>query len=276
MPKSFSLKFPARGGGSIREPKAYLRVIVGVLAFANVVAAFLVFKPPGGSAEDLERELSANMKEQKQRKASIERLKVLASKSATARAQGDDFIDGYFLGRRTASSTMVSELLKAANEAKIKPKEHAFQYEPVEGSDDMSTMIVTGAYEGTYADLIHFIHRLDRSQRFLIMDSLSATPQTAQPGMLSVSLKMITFVRDDGGVIPEEEETAASPAAESTPAPSPTQPIPKIIPAKPLAETEPSKPQTQAAQSLGEEPPAPRVTPPRTRPRPRPRETEEQ
>ena len=38
-------------------------------------------------------------------------------------------------------------------------------------------MTITGGYEGTYGDLVQFMNRLDRSPRFLIVDSMNASPQ---------------------------------------------------------------------------------------------------
>jgi hypothetical protein len=70
--------------------------------------------------------------------------------------------------------------------------------EPIEGSDDLAMMIITGNYEGTYADLMEFINRLDRSSRLLIIESLNATPQQGGAGVLTVNMKLDAFVRHDG------------------------------------------------------------------------------
>ena len=40
----------------IREPQTFVRAVLGVLLAANLIAAGLVLFPPGGSAEDLERQ----------------------------------------------------------------------------------------------------------------------------------------------------------------------------------------------------------------------------
>ena len=113
------------------------------------------------------------------------------------RTQGDQFLGTYFLTARTASSAIVDELNKAAKESKITPKEHSIQLEDIEGSDNLRMMTVNGTYQGTYADLIEFINRIDRSSRLLIIESLAASPQQGK-GTLNVVVKMDTFVRDDG------------------------------------------------------------------------------
>ena len=60
----------------------------------------------------------------------------------------------------------------------MNPKEHSFTFDPIEGSDTLSMMTVVGNYEGTYGDLLQFVNRLDKSQRFLIIDTMSATPHS--------------------------------------------------------------------------------------------------
>ena len=111
-----------------------------------------------------------------------------------------NFLDQYFLARRTAYSTLLSELVAAADEAKIKPKEHAYSTEPIEGSDSLSMMSISANYEGTYSNLMRFVHELDRSPQFLIIDSLNATPQQgANSSTVTVTMKIDAFVREEPG-----------------------------------------------------------------------------
>jgi hypothetical protein len=56
---------------------------------------------------------------------------------------------------------------------------------------------ITAGYEGKYEDLMQLVHRIDQSKNLLILESLSAAPQ-ANSDTLTVSLKLDTFVRDDG------------------------------------------------------------------------------
>jgi Tfp pilus assembly protein PilO len=180
-----------------RDPRIVVRLILGTLLLANLVAAFAVFRPFGGSAEELDAQLTTLRQQVQQRQVSVQRLRVLAAKISGGRTAEDDFLNKYFMGRRTASSTIVSELMKSAKDSGIKPKEHSFSFDPVEGSDTLSMMTITGNYEGTYGDLLQFVNRLDKSQRFLILDSLGAAPQQGG-NTLNVSIKLNTFVREDG------------------------------------------------------------------------------
>jgi type IV pilus assembly protein PilO len=181
----------------LRQPRVLARIVLGLLLLANLVMAAVVFKPWAASAADLDRQVSSLRKQLRDRQAAIERLRALVSKIESARAEGDRFQGDYFMSRRAASSTIVDELQTLAQKAGIKPKEAAYVFEPVEGSETISMMSVTANYEGTFADLMQFINLLDRSPKFLILESLQAAPQ--QSGLtLSVSMKLNSFVRDEG------------------------------------------------------------------------------
>jgi Tfp pilus assembly protein PilO len=198
MPKSFDLKAllerASKGRpGMGKDPRVVVRLVLGVLFAANVAAALLLFKPWGGSPEDLARQLSKLRSQVQQRQASVTRLRALVAKVAKGRTEGDQFLTGYFLDRRTASSTILSELGSAAKEAGIKPKEHAFVFEPIEGSDTLSMMTISANYEGNYSDLVHFVNLLDHSPRLLILEQMQAAPQQAA-GMLNVNFKLNAFV----------------------------------------------------------------------------------
>jgi Tfp pilus assembly protein PilO len=181
-----------------RNPSVYMRLILGVLLVGNLAALWLLVSPPGGSLEEIEeRQLSLRQRTLQQTR-SLEQMKLLAAKVKDSRAAGDKFFASYFMERRKAASTIVSELSGLARQAGIKPKEHAFALEPVEGAEDLSMMTVSGSYEGTYADLIQFVHRVDRSPRFLIIENLTAAPQQSA-GLLNISIRFHVFVKEIPG-----------------------------------------------------------------------------
>lgn len=190
MPKNFSFWPP-------NNPGAILRLVVLVLAAANLIAGFLVLRPIGGSAAEL-RQQSADLRLQlRQRQGALERTRKLVDKIEAGRREGDEFLGDYFLPRREAYFTLLAELTRAAMEARIKPKESAYAIEPIDGSDTLSMMQISANYEGTYADLMRFVNLLDRSDNLLIVEGLNATPQLGS-GLLNVTLKLDTFVREDG------------------------------------------------------------------------------
>ncbi len=91
---------------------------------------------------------------------------------------------------------MLAELTEAANKAQIKERDRAQTTEFIEGSDSLSMMTITANYEGTYRNLLNFIGELDRSDRLLIIESMSAAPQQGS-NILTVSMKIDAFLRDE-------------------------------------------------------------------------------
>ena len=189
MPRNFSIWPPS-------DPRALLRLAVGGLVAANVVAAYVVIWPVGGSAAQL-RQQAANMRMSIVQKRNIlKRTELLASKIETGRVQGDQFLGSYFLPRRRAFSMIVAEMNDLASKAKITPKESSFPIEEVDGSDALQMMQVTANFEATYQDLIHFINLLDKSDKLLVVEALNASPQQ-NGSKLNVMLKLDTFVTED-------------------------------------------------------------------------------
>lgn len=173
------------------------RVALGVLLLATIGAAWIVAHPPGGSADELQRQLAALKTQTAARRALLASTRQHVAAVEQGRTEGDQFLGQYFLARRTAYSTLLSELVDAADRSKIKPKENAYATEPIEGSDSLSMMSISANYEGTYANLMRFVHEIDRSPRLLIIEALNAAPQQSG-GTLNISMKIDTFVRDDG------------------------------------------------------------------------------
>src|SRR5580700_2496352 len=188
MPRSFN----GASGITVRW-----RIALGVLLVATVGAAWIVMYPPGGSADDLQRQLAALESQTAAKRTLLASTRQHVAAVEQGRAEGDKFLSEYFLARRTAYSTLLTELVAAADEAKIKPKEHAYATEPIEGSDSLSMMSISANYEGTYANLMRFVHQLDRSPRLLIIEALNAAPEQSG-GTLNISMKIDTFVREDG------------------------------------------------------------------------------
>jgi hypothetical protein len=178
------------------DTKLVLRVVLGVLLVASLVAAGMLLFPPGGSAEDLERELAKLQLQATAQRATLEKTRQHVAAVEMGRAEGDEFLSSYFLPSRSRAEMLLSQLGNAARESKIKEKERSVSIDPIDGSDTLSMMSITANYEGTYADLLHFVHEIDRSSSLMIIESLNAAPQTGT-NVLSVAMKLDTFVRDD-------------------------------------------------------------------------------
>ena len=199
MPRSFN--WNPRGfsrqmlsAGRMKDPRVVVRLVLAVLLLANIVAALLLFKPWGGSAEDLARQMESLKAQLAAQQLRLDQTKATVEKVQKARSAGDKFMSAYMMSRRSAFSTLIAEANKMAVDAGMKPRESTLTLEPVEGSDTVGQLTISANYEGSYASLFKFVNELDKSPRFLIIETLAATPQ--QSGALTVNVKLDTFIRD--------------------------------------------------------------------------------
>lgn len=187
-----------RGG----DPRDAIKLALGVLAALNLIAAYFYFFPPGGSAASLDAALAQTRVQIQRTRAALDQSRTTVKKVQTARQEQEKFVSGYFMDRRTASSTILTEIGAMAKQAGISPREHSFTIDPIDGSEVFSMMTITANYEGNYADLVEFVNAVDRSPRFLIIDSIAAQPQ--QSGGLQARFKMNAFLREAGPAPPPE------------------------------------------------------------------------
>ncbi len=183
---------------AVRDPQMTIRIVLGVLVLLNLIAAGFVMFPPGGSAEELDQQLASLQSQFLKSGKTLATSKQHVAAVEKGRSQGDEFLSTYFLSVRTASATILDDLNAAASAAKIKPGQVSYATEPIEGSDTLSMMTVNANFDGTYGDLMNFIHRIDQSERLLIIESLNAAPTTGS-NMLSVNMKIDAFVRGEAG-----------------------------------------------------------------------------
>jgi type IV pilus assembly protein PilO len=195
MPRSFKV-------GSAKDPRVLMRAIIGVLLVANLAAAIVAFKPFGGSAEDLRREQQALNAQLAQLQARLNASKRLVDKVQTARSAGDRFLDSYFIEAGRASSAIVDELTRMATDSGIKMGQASFDREEIEGSDTMVMLTAQVGFEGNYANLTKFVNLLDKSPRFLIIESMTAAAPQSQGGQsLTVTLKIDAFIKGMPGAV---------------------------------------------------------------------------
>src|SRR5258708_17106089 len=125
MPRSFDLRV------RLKDRRVQVRVALGALLGANLVAAVFAFHPWGGSAEDLTREMRDNQRTLALQIKVLERTRNLVAKVEQAKGEGDKFLDQYILERRTTFSTLLGEVEKMAVQAGMAPKELSCVLDPV-------------------------------------------------------------------------------------------------------------------------------------------------
>jgi len=198
MPRSFNFKAMSLGSLAWKEPKVLVRIALGLLMAANLVAAGFAFNLFGSSPEALNQALVVASNQLQAAQARLVRSRLLTSNIGRGKAESDTFLATYFTNRRTTYSTIISEITETAKSAGMKTEEGTINLEPIEGSADLSMMTVSINFEGNFTQFVKFVNLLDRSQRFLIIESMQVSPQP-KGDILNTNLKVHVFVKDDAG-----------------------------------------------------------------------------
>ncbi|HYM12085.1 MAG TPA: type 4a pilus biogenesis protein PilO [Bryobacterales bacterium] len=195
--------FKINAGSLLGEPGPRRTITLALLALVLFDAVFYLFAIGPLGQSDRERRVAVELlrRQARDRSAQVVKLEATVKRIETARTLGDKLLTGITLPRREAYSTIVSTLDDAAQNANVQLRDRALNADPIEGSDTLSMMTVTQGLEGSYENLVKFLNLLDRSPRFIIIESLGAAPQQSgvrqqNTGMLSVQIKLDTFVRE--------------------------------------------------------------------------------
>jgi len=191
LPRKLNLPSP----GSLTDPRFLVRVLLGILFVANLVAAAMAYHVFDASPEALNQQLAAAIAQRQAWQLQLNRTRTLAGSVDRGKQEGEKFLSTYMTSRRHTYSTIIGELTETAKTAGMKAGA-TLSLEPIQGSDDLDMMSVTLTLEGNYAQLMKFVNLLDRSPRFLIIETLTVTPR-AKSDILSVGVKLDTFVKED-------------------------------------------------------------------------------
>ncbi len=181
-------------------PRRNVKIALAALALFDLVFYLFAIGPLAESDRERRQEVENLKRLVHDRIVQVHKLDATVHKVETARSEGDKLLQNITLPRRTASSTVMSELDQAAKKAGVELRDRGFgTVEEIEGSDTLGMMTVNQILEGNYENLVRFLNLLDRSPRFLIVESLGAAPQQSgpqqkNPGLLSVTLKLDAFV----------------------------------------------------------------------------------
>lgn len=195
MPRNFKLSgMPAV---SWKEPKVLVRIGLGLLLVANLAVAAIAFNIFGSSPQALEAQLVNANASLNAAQAKLARSRVLSANIGRGKSEGDTFLASYFTNRRTTFSTILNEIYETAKSAGLKAQEGTIApLDPIEGTDDLSMMTVAVNVEGTFPQFVKFINLIDRSPRFLIIESMQMTPQP-KGDLINSNLKLHVFVKDE-------------------------------------------------------------------------------
>lgn len=196
MPGSFNFKgMSMPSASSWKEPRVLVRIGLGVLLAANLVAAGYAFNLFQPSPQVLNQRLLAAQSQLQTAQARLTRSRTLAASIAKGKSESDTFLATYFTTRRNTFSTILTEIRETAASAGMKTEEGTISLDPIKGTGDLSMMTLSINFEGSFAQLVKFVNLIDRSGRFIIIESMQAAPQP-KGDVVNANLKLHVFVKD--------------------------------------------------------------------------------
>lgn len=175
-----------------------LRIVGGALALLNAVALFLYLAPPGGTRADLEQQIVQTRRQIVAGRAQTAKMQLLASKVQSGSAQSGGFEAKYFLPKRTAYVAVFEEIQRMATASGIQERDAAWSEEPIEGTADLTLLNIQANYEGSYSNLMKFLHEADHSPMLLMLDRLQAAPQQKN-NQINTQIRFQVVVREAPG-----------------------------------------------------------------------------
>lgn len=192
---------------SFEQQQKRRRIVVGLLAALAVFdVAFWLFavRPLTGREAEQQARVSSLNSLIAQKTEALETLRAVDGKATSAAEAGDELLARLTFARRTTFSQLLKELGEASREAGVEMRETNYNSDEIEGAAEFGMVSISANFRGGYENLVKLLNRLDRSEKFLIVERLGAAPR--EDGGLQISMRIDAFVRDADAL----EDQAAS------------------------------------------------------------------
>jgi Tfp pilus assembly protein PilO len=178
-----------------------LKIAVGALGVVNLCALLLCFHPIGGTRDELTQE-GVQLRNQIQiARHQAMRLRKISSRVQVGSKETSEFQAARILPKRVAYGQVIAEIQRMSKAAGLQERDGVFTEEPIEGTPDLAVLNNTANYQGSYENLLRFLHEADRSPMLLMLDNLQAAPEQ-KGGQINVSIRFQAVIRDGAGIAP--------------------------------------------------------------------------
>jgi Tfp pilus assembly protein PilO len=161
-----------------------LKIAIGAMLAADVVAMGVLFSPLVGSADSRKLQLNQLQVELQRKTREVEPLRGMDKKIVLAKDQ----IGGFYKGRFAAKdSDLLSELGKLATENGVRIQQARYKEEEAESSGVIPVEIVE-SFSGDYLQLVRFINTLERSKMFFEVDGVELAGESSGPVKLQITM----------------------------------------------------------------------------------------
>jgi hypothetical protein len=168
----------------LRNSRRKLKIAIGTMLAADVVAMAVLFSPLVGSAGSRQLQLNLLRAELTKKTRAVQPLQGIDRKIVLAKDQ----IGGFYKDRFAAKdSDLTNELGKLASDNGVRIQQAKYKQEDAESSGVIPVEI-EGSFSGDYLQLVRFINTLERSKLFIAVDSVGLAGESAGPVRLEITM----------------------------------------------------------------------------------------
>ena len=161
-----------------------LKIAIGAMLAADVVAMAVLFSPLVGSADSRQLQLNLLRVELTKKNREVEPLRGMDKKIVLAKDQ----ISGFYRDRFAArDSDLANELGKLASENGVRIQQLKYKQEEAE-SPGVIPVAMEGSFSGDYLQLVRFINTLERSKMFFEVDGVDLAGESTGPVKLQITM----------------------------------------------------------------------------------------
>ena len=166
-----------------------LKIAIGVMLAADVVAVADLFSPLVGSTDSRQLQLNQLRVELHKKTREVEPLRGMDKKIVLAKDQ----ISGFYKDRFAAKdSDLLKELGRLAAENGVRMQQAKYKEEDAESSGVIPVEI-EGGFSGDYLQLVRFINTLERSKLFFTVDGVDLAGENT--GSVKLQIAMHSYLR---------------------------------------------------------------------------------
>jgi len=161
-----------------------LKIAIGAMLAADVVAVAVLFSPLVGSVDSRTLQLNQLRVELQRKTREVEPLRGMDKKIVLAKDQ----INGFYKDRFAAKdSDLTNELGKLAAENGVRIQQARYKEEDAESSG-VIPIEIEGSFSGDFLQLVRFINTLERSKLFFTVDSVDLAGESTGPVKLQITM----------------------------------------------------------------------------------------
>jgi len=179
------------GGNGKSRAGSRLRIAVFALLGLNAVLMTLIFHRPGFTLPQQQAELVRARDRRDAARDAVAQMRDLRFKLQGALQNGEQFAQNHFLARGAGFSSILTDLERRASEASLRPGGITYQLREEPDQPGWTGVEVTLTVEGQYPDLLRFIHQLEQSDLFWIINSIGVAGEAGRD--LRMNLQMQTY-----------------------------------------------------------------------------------